>query len=257
MWPQANLARILLAFFQPDRVYLILEGGTFPSQAFSQIPRSDLGAYRKELSTGVSFLQKMLTEGPFSAKEEWEFWSSAPAVSSPQTLPGAEQGWWSAHSPQVGLQRLREDWAGVGEAWASSVGAASRRRQRTLSFTHTSASISTNLSFDRRGKQCSKASACKIVSQYCSFPIKLGGSIQALILSEQGPRPAGLTDLCIRHCLSIVSAFPGQVPELALSLIILFLTLTLILWLLFHSAPPAWGTFWFIILWGWLNETFN
>lgn len=86
MWPQANLACTLLAFFQLNRVCLISEDSTFPLQAFTQIPRPDLGAYGKELSTGVSFLQQRITEVPFSTEEGWMFWSFAPAVCSPQMV---------------------------------------------------------------------------------------------------------------------------------------------------------------------------
>lgn len=58
--------------------------------------------------------------------------------------------------------------------------------------------------------QTRETSACKIVSHYSSLPIKLWDSLQALMLSEQGPCPAGLTDLCVGHCTALSQHSQGK-----------------------------------------------
>lgn len=61
-------------------------GGTYPSRAFPQIFGPDLGIYGKEVSTGVSFPQEVLTKVASLFEEGSVFWGSALAVCSPQIL---------------------------------------------------------------------------------------------------------------------------------------------------------------------------
>lgn len=93
--------------------------------------------------------------------------------------------WISADDWHVHQRQICKGWGRTGwiQEGPEPNGALARWHQRTLSFTRTWEMVSANLSFNRLGKQCSKTSACRIVSQHCFLHIRFGGSIQALVLS--------------------------------------------------------------------------